>query len=80
MSTPWAGSRSVAGGAGLEAVQALFGHVSIILTADTCTSVLPDLARATAGAVAAQITKAAGHLPALQRPARAPPGPRTPAA
>jgi len=35
MSTPWAGSRSVAGGADLKAIQALLGHASIILTADT---------------------------------------------
>ena len=37
----------------------MLGHASIILTADTYTSVLPDVARATAEAVAAQILKAA---------------------
>ena len=37
----------------------MLGHASIILTADTYTSVLPDLARATAEAVAARILKAA---------------------
>jgi len=34
-------------------IQAMLGHARIILTAGTCTSVLPDLARTTAAAVAA---------------------------
>jgi hypothetical protein len=37
----------------------MLGHASVILTADTYTSVLPDLAPATAGAVAAQTMKTA---------------------
>jgi hypothetical protein len=41
----------------------MLGHASIILTADTYTSVLPDLARTTAEAVAAQILKAARTPP-----------------
>jgi len=45
----------------------MLGHASIILTADTYTSVLPDLARATAEAVAAQILTAARTPPASPR-------------
>jgi hypothetical protein len=41
----------------------MLGPASIILTADTYTSVLPDLARTTAKAVAAQIMKAARTPP-----------------
>src|SRR5262249_43827440 len=51
-----------------KAIQAMLGHASIILTADTYTSVLPGLARATAEAVAAQILKAARTPPASPRP------------
>jgi hypothetical protein len=46
----------------------MLGHASIILTADTYTSVLPDLARATAEAVAAQILTAARTPAASPRP------------
>jgi site-specific recombinase XerD len=38
----------LASGADLKVIQAMLGHASIILTADTYASVLPDLARATA--------------------------------
>jgi hypothetical protein len=55
----------------------MLGHASIILTADTYTSVLPDLARTTAEAVAAQIMKTARTPP---RPHHGPPWPHTPAA
>jgi hypothetical protein len=54
----------------------MLAHASIILTADTYTSVLPDLARATAEAVAAQILKAARTHPGLTA---APPWPHAPA-
>jgi len=50
-------------GADLKVIQAMLGHASIILTADTYTSVLPDLARATAATVAAQILTAARTPP-----------------
>jgi integrase len=50
---------ALAGGADLKAIQAMLGHASIIVTADTYTSVPPGLARTTAKAVAAQIMKAA---------------------
>ena len=59
-----AATLTLAGGADLKAIQAMLGHASIILTADTYTSVLPDLARATAEAVAAQILTAARGLTA----------------
>ena len=63
-----AATLALAGGADLKAIQAMPGHPSIILTADTCTSVLPDLARAAAQAVAAQILSAARTPPASPRP------------
>jgi hypothetical protein len=50
---------ALASGADLKVIQAMLGHASIVLTADTYPSVLPDIARATAVAVAAQILKAA---------------------
>ena len=46
----------------------MLGHASIILTADTYTSVLPDLAQATAEAVAARILQAARTPAASPRP------------
>ncbi|MGE5289033.1 MAG: tyrosine-type recombinase/integrase [Micromonosporaceae bacterium] len=66
-----AATLALAGGADLKVIRAMLGHASIILTADTDTSVLPDLARATADAVAAQILKAA-------RTPRPHPGPTRP--
>ena len=69
-----AATLALASGADLKAIQAMLGHASIILTADTYTSVLPDLARATAEAVAAQILKTA-RTPGLTA---APPWPHAP--
>jgi hypothetical protein len=66
----------MAGGADLKVIQAMLGHASIILTADTYTSVLPDLARATAEAVAAQILQAARTPPASPQPHPGPTSPR----
>ncbi|MBO0808740.1 MAG: site-specific integrase [Actinobacteria bacterium] len=72
-----AATLALAGGADLKMIQAMLGHASIVLTADTYTSVLPDVARATAQAVAAQIMKAARTPPALTT---ASPWPHAPAA
>lgn len=63
-----AATLALAGGADLKAIQAMLGHASTILTTATYTSVLPDLARATAAAVAAQILQAARTPPASPRP------------
>jgi integrase len=49
-------------GADLKVIQAMLGHASIVLTADTYTSVLPDVARKSVEAVAAEIVRA-GKLP-----------------
>ncbi len=54
-----AATLALAAGADLKAIQAMLGHASIVLTADTYTSVLPDLARRTADAIAAEILQAA---------------------
>jgi hypothetical protein len=58
-------SVSVQRGVDLRVVQEMLGHSSIVLTADTCTSVLPVVARAAAEKVAGiQGLLAAGHLAA----------------
>lgn len=69
-----AATLALAGGADLKAIQAMLGRASIILTADTYTSTLPDLVRTTAKAIAAQIIKAASTPPGLTT---APPWPHT---
>jgi integrase len=48
-------------------VQDMLGHSSIVLTADTYTSVLPDAAYAAAEKVAALIIKAGCLVPGTQR-------------
>ncbi len=53
-----AATLSLAAGNDLKTVQALLGHASIVLTADTYTSVLPSLARASAEATASLIRRA----------------------
>lgn len=62
----------LAAGADLKVVQDLLGHASIVLTADTYTSVLPELARDAAEATAELILQAArtppGHTPAPRGP------------
>ena len=45
----------------------MLGHASIVLTADTYTSVLPDVARQTAEAIAAEILTAARTPPGYHR-------------
>lgn len=60
-----AATLALAAGADLKVIQAMLGHASIVLTADTYTSVLPDVARRSAEAVAAEIMTAAKHPPGL---------------
>jgi integrase len=54
-----AASLSLAAGNDLKAVQAMLGHSSIVLTADTYTSVLPCLAHQAAEATAGLVLRAA---------------------
>ena len=48
-------------------MQEMLGHSSIVLTADTYTSVLPDVAHSAAEKVAALIVKAGCLVPGTQR-------------
>lgn len=67
-----AASLSLAAGNDLKPVQAMLGHASIVLTADTYTSVLPSLARQSAEATARLVLDAARVTGArLRRPRRA---------
>lgn len=50
---------SLAAGNDLKTVQNMLGHASIVLTADTYTSVLPTLARQSAEATAQLVMEAA---------------------
>jgi len=50
-------------GADLKIIQDLLGHASIVLTADTYTSVLPQVATDSAEALARLIRAAAVHPP-----------------
>jgi integrase len=65
-----AASLALAAGADLKTVQALLGHASIVLTADTYTSVLPELladaAHATARLVLAHAARKPERLPRSQ--------------
>jgi integrase len=54
-----AASLALAAGADLKVVQDLLGHASIVLTADTYISGLPELARSSAEATAALVRAAA---------------------
>ncbi len=49
---------ALAAGVDLRTVQEMLGHSSFVLTADTYTSVLPDVARVAAEKVAALIIRA----------------------
>jgi hypothetical protein len=49
----------------------MMGHASIVLTADTYTSVLPEVARTAAGQVATLILKAGRLIPGTTRTRRA---------
>lgn len=52
MGAAGAATLALAAGADLKVIQAMLGHASIILTADTYTSVLPGIARQSAEAIA----------------------------
>lgn len=58
-----AASLALAAGADLKAIQDMLGHASIVLTADTYTSVLPEVARQTAEGIAALVLAAARNPP-----------------
>ena len=72
-----AATLALAAGVDLRVVQDMMGHSSIVLTADTYTSVLPDVAHRAAEAVAALLLQAGRLVPGTNRPRRrAPTGPR----
>jgi len=62
-----AASLALSAGVKLKVVQEMLGHSSIVLTADTYTSVLPDAAHAAAEKVAALIIKAGCLVPGTRR-------------
>jgi integrase len=62
-----AASLALSAGVDLKVVQEMLGHSSIVLTADTHTSVLPDVAHAAAEKVAALIIKAGCLVPGTSR-------------
>jgi len=65
-----AASLALSAGVELKVVQDILGHSSIVLTADTYTSVLPDTAHAAADKVAALIIKAGCLVPGTSRKRR----------
>jgi integrase len=62
-----AASLALSAGVDLKVVQEMLGHSSIVLTADTYTSVLPDAAHSAAEKVAALIIKAGCLVPGTSR-------------
>jgi integrase len=72
-----AASLMLAAGADLKVVQDVLGHSSIVLTADTYTSILPDLAHQSAADTADLIRQAGCLVPGTTRPRR-PEYPRRP--
>lgn len=62
-----AASLALSAGVELKVVQEMLGHSSIVLTADTYTSVLPDATHAAAEKVAALIIKAGCLVPGTRR-------------
>jgi hypothetical protein len=66
-----AATLALAAGADLKVVQDMLGHSSIVLTADTYTSVLPEVGRRAAEDTAALIIAAGCLIPGTQRRRRA---------
>jgi integrase len=62
-----AATLALAAGVDLRVVQEMLGHSSIVLTADTYTSVLPEVAQAAAEKVASLIIKAGCLVPGTKR-------------
>ncbi len=71
-----AASLALSAGTDLKVVQDMLGHSSIVLTADTYTSVLPDIARKAAEDTARLIIEAGCLVPGTSRRRR--PAPRLP--
>jgi integrase len=69
-----AATLALAVGVDLRTVQDQLGHSSIVLTADTYISVLPEVARAAAEKVAALILRAGCLVPGTRHPRRRQPG------
>jgi hypothetical protein len=68
-----AATLALAAGVELRVVQEMLGHSSIVLTADTYTSVLPEVAHTAAEKTAAYLLQAAGVVPgSTRRRGRAP--------
>jgi integrase len=65
-----AASLALAAGADLKVVQDMLGHSSIVLTADTYTSVLPEVARNVAEDTASLIIAAGCLVPGTRQPRR----------
>jgi integrase len=76
-----AATLALAAGVELKVVQDMLGHSSIVLTADTYTSVLPEVAHRAAEKTAAHVMKARRLIPGAKRVAKrgsnrpTPPGP-----
>jgi integrase len=66
-----AATLALSAGVDLRVVQDMLGHCSIVLTADTYTSVLPDIARKAAEQVAALVLRAGRLVPGTNRTRRA---------
>ncbi|MDL4775210.1 MULTISPECIES: tyrosine-type recombinase/integrase [Thermomonosporaceae] len=65
-----AATLALAAGVELKVVQEMLGHSSIVLTADTYTSVLPEVAHKAAEKTAAHVLKAGRLVPGTKRTRR----------
>jgi integrase len=73
-----AATLALSAGVDLRVVQDMLGHCSIVLTADTYTSVLPEVAHKAAEQVAALVLRAGRLVPGTARPRRPARQPRRP--